>query len=144
MFCFCFKFCRILRSRWSDHQIRSSALSIERPSKFLEGTNIGGTTCGSPVAEIFAKNLFLVLSCEFFLVLVSTSCFCDSSHFFLYNLFLFILSLKKNYSAIQVSRQVLARKVLGLKSVLVTPFTFLGTNLGPWRILFDPLTFSFS
>jgi hypothetical protein len=43
------------------------------------------------------------------------------------------------YSAIQVSRQVLARKILGLKSVRVTPFTFLGTNLGPWRILFTPL-----
>jgi hypothetical protein len=40
------------------------------------------------------------------------------------------------YSAIQVFRQVLTRKVLGLKSVRVTLLTFLGTNLGPWRIQF--------
>jgi len=48
-----------------------------------------------------------------------------------------------SYSAIQVSRQVLARKVLGLRSVYVTPLTFLGTNLGPWRILFPLLAFFF-
>jgi hypothetical protein len=48
------------------------------------------------------------------------------------------------YSAIQVSRQILARKVLGLKSIYVTPLTFLGTNLGSWRIMFTLLAFSFS
>jgi hypothetical protein len=48
------------------------------------------------------------------------------------------------YGTIQVSRQVLARKVLGFKSVGVTPLTFLGTNLGPWRILFPLLAFVFS
>jgi hypothetical protein len=45
------------------------------------------------------------------------------------------------YGAIPVSRQVLARKVLRFKSVRVTPLTFLGTTLGPWRILFPLLAF---
>jgi hypothetical protein len=39
-----------------------------------------------------------------------------------------------------MSRKVLARKVLGFKSVQVTPLTFLGTHLvAPWRMLFIPL-----
>jgi hypothetical protein len=48
------------------------------------------------------------------------------------------------YGTIQVSWQVLARKVLGFKSVCVTPLTFLGTTLGPWRILFPLLAFFFT
>jgi len=43
-----------------------------------------------------------------------------------------------------MSRHVLVRKVLGFKIVVVTPLTFLGTNLAAaWIILFTPLAFSF-
>jgi hypothetical protein len=40
--------------------------------------------------------------------------------------------------------KVLAKKVLGFRSVIVTPLTFLETNLvAPWIIQFTPLAFSF-
>jgi hypothetical protein len=48
------------------------------------------------------------------------------------------------YGAFQGSRQVLARKVLEFKCIRCAPLTFLGTNLGSWRILSTPLAFSFS
>jgi hypothetical protein len=41
---------------------RSSALTIEQPSKSLERTNTGGTTWRNSVAEIFCQKLFLVQS----------------------------------------------------------------------------------
>jgi hypothetical protein len=89
--------------------------------------------------------LFLIFG-----VLVYASVLIFISYFCLYYLVIIKLKKKKKkllvwaYGTIQVSRQVLARKVLGFKSVGVTPLTFLGTNLGPWRILFPLLAFVFS
>lgn len=67
-------------------------------------------------------------------VLVSASVLIFISYFYLFYLviisFFFQKKKKKKllvwaYGTIQVSRQVLARKVLGFKSVRVTPLTFL-------------------